>query len=69
LIVSLCRLLTHGLAIQTSAKWSLSNSNVNADVSYDLFTSANINHVTYSKPAVLLLDGTEDTLTCLPSNL
>ncbi|KAK0885753.1 Endoglucanase-1 [Friedmanniomyces endolithicus] len=34
--------------IQTSAKWSLSNSNVNADVFYDLFTSANINHVTYS---------------------
>ncbi|KAK3658746.1 Endoglucanase-1 [Elasticomyces elasticus] len=34
--------------ISSTTKWSLSNSNVNADVSYDLFTSANINHNTYS---------------------
>ena len=43
------KLVSQVNSIQTSAKWSLSNSNVNADVSYDLFTSANINHNTYSK--------------------
>jgi len=43
------KLVSQVNSIQTSAKWSLSNTNVNADVSYDLFTSANINHNTYSK--------------------
>ncbi|KAK3070668.1 Endoglucanase-1 [Teratosphaeriaceae sp. CCFEE 6253] len=49
------KLVSQVNSIQTTAKWSLSNSNVNADVSYDLFTSANINHNTYSGDYELML--------------
>lgn len=42
-------------SIPTTTRWSLSNSNVNADVSYDLFTAANINHVTYSGDYELMI--------------
>jgi len=49
------KLVSQVNSIQTTAKWSLSNSNVNADVSYDLFTSANINHNTYSGDYELMI--------------
>jgi xyloglucan-specific endo-beta-1,4-glucanase len=42
-------------SIPTSVSWSVSNSNINADVSYDLFTAANINHVTYSGDYELMI--------------
>ncbi|QKX55431.1 uncharacterized protein TRUGW13939_02524 [Talaromyces rugulosus] len=35
-------------SIATSVNWSYDNTDINADVSYDLFTAADINHVTYS---------------------
>nr|7P1Z_A Chain A, Glycoside hydrolase [Aspergillus cervinus]7P1Z_B Chain B, Glycoside hydrolase [Aspergillus cervinus]7P1Z_C Chain C, Glycoside hydrolase [Aspergillus cervinus] len=42
-------------SIPTTAQWSLSNTGVNADVAYDLFTSSNINHVTYSGDYELMI--------------
>jgi xyloglucan-specific endo-beta-1,4-glucanase len=41
--------------IPSSVKWSYDNTNINADVSYDLFTSANISHVTYSGDFELMI--------------
>ncbi|KAK4556537.1 Endoglucanase-1 [Recurvomyces mirabilis] len=42
-------------SIPTSVRWSSSSSNINADVSYDLFTAADINHVTYSGDYELMI--------------
>ncbi|RAO65734.1 uncharacterized protein BHQ10_001746 [Talaromyces amestolkiae] len=42
-------------SIPTSVQWSYSNTNINADVSYDLFTAADINHVTYSGDYELMI--------------
>lgn len=42
-------------SIPTTAQWSVSTTNINADVSYDLFTSANINHDTYSGEYELMI--------------
>ena len=41
--------------IPTSATWSYDNTDINADVSYDLFTAADINHVTYSGDYELMI--------------
>ncbi|KAI4155550.1 MAG: hypothetical protein LQ340_000941 [Diploschistes diacapsis] len=41
--------------IPTTASWSYDNTNINADVSYDLFTAADINHVTYSGDYELMI--------------
>lgn len=42
-------------SIPTSVQWSYSNTNIVADVSYDLFTAADINHVTYSGDYELMI--------------
>ncbi|CEJ57726.1 Putative Endo-1,4-beta-D-glucanase [Penicillium brasilianum] len=42
-------------SIPTSVQWSYDNTNINADVSYDLFTAADINHVTYSGDYELMI--------------
>ncbi|RQM05736.1 hypothetical protein DH86_00003590, partial [Scytalidium sp. 3C] len=42
-------------SIPTSVSWSYDNTNINADVSYDLFTAADINHVTYSGDYELMI--------------
>ncbi|KAK5166873.1 Endoglucanase-1 [Saxophila tyrrhenica] len=42
------RLVSEVNSIDTSVEWSYDNTDINADVSYDLFTAADINHVTYS---------------------
>ena len=41
--------------IPTSVSWSYDNTNLNADVSYDLFTAVDINHVTYSGDYELMI--------------
>ncbi len=41
------KLVSQVNSIQSSVDWTYSNTNINADVSYDLFTAADINHVTY----------------------
>ncbi|KFY98135.1 hypothetical protein V500_01796 [Pseudogymnoascus sp. VKM F-4518 (FW-2643)] len=41
--------------IPTSVNWQYDNTNINADVSYDLFTAADINHVTYSGDYELMI--------------
>jgi xyloglucan-specific endo-beta-1,4-glucanase len=42
-------------SISTSVQWSYSNTNIVADVSYDLFTASDINHVTYSGDYELMI--------------
>lgn len=42
-------------SIPTSVQWNYDNTNINADVSYDLFTAADINHVTYSGDYELMI--------------
>lgn len=42
-------------SIPTSVQWSYDTSNINADVSYDLFTAADINHDTYSGDYELMI--------------
>jgi hypothetical protein len=42
------KLVSQVSSIPTSVQWSMDNTNVNADVSYDFFTASNIDHVTYS---------------------
>lgn len=42
-------------SIPTTAKWSYDNTDIRADVAYDLFTAADINHVTYSGDYELMI--------------
>ncbi|KAJ5569400.1 endoglucanase-1 [Penicillium hetheringtonii] len=42
-------------SIPSSVKWSYDNTNIRADVSYDLFTAADINHNTYSGDYELMI--------------
>jgi xyloglucan-specific endo-beta-1,4-glucanase len=42
-------------SIPTSVDWTYDNTAINADVSYDLFTAADINHVTYSGDYELMI--------------
>lgn len=42
-------------SIPTSVQWSYDNTNINADVSYDLFTAADINHTTSSGDYELMI--------------
>ncbi|KAJ5169940.1 uncharacterized protein N7500_002723 [Penicillium coprophilum] len=42
-------------SIKTSVEWKYDNSNINADVAYDLFTAADKNHVTYSGDYELMI--------------
>ncbi|KAJ5317919.1 hypothetical protein PENANT_c004G06289 [Penicillium antarcticum] len=42
-------------SIPTSVKWSYDSTNIRADVSYDLFTAADINHNTYSGDYELMI--------------
>ncbi|KAL4919447.1 concanavalin A-like lectin/glucanase domain-containing protein [Aspergillus aurantiobrunneus] len=42
-------------SISTSADWSYDSSDIRADVAYDLFTAADINHVTYSGDYELMI--------------
>lgn len=42
-------------SIPTSVNWNYHNTNIVADVSYDLFTAADINHVTYSGDYELMI--------------
>jgi xyloglucan-specific endo-beta-1,4-glucanase len=42
-------------SIPTSVQWSYDNANINADVSYDLFTAADIDHATYSGDYELMI--------------
>ncbi|GAM41656.1 endoglucanase [Talaromyces pinophilus] len=49
------KLVSNLQSIPTSVQWSYSNTNIVADVSYDLFTAADINHVTYSGDYELMI--------------
>lgn len=49
------KLVSQLSSIPTSVQWSYSNTNIVADVSYDLFTAADINHVTYSGDYELMI--------------
>ncbi|KAF9890644.1 hypothetical protein FE257_005775 [Aspergillus nanangensis] len=49
------KLVSEISSIPTTAEWSYDNSNINADVAYDLFTAADINHVTYSGDYELMI--------------
>ena len=42
------KLVSQVNSIPTSVSWSYDNTNIRADVAYDLFTAADINHNTYS---------------------
>ncbi|GKZ39593.1 hypothetical protein AbraIFM66950_000696 [Aspergillus brasiliensis] len=42
------KLVSDVQGISTSVEWTQDNTNVNADVSYDLFTAANVDHATSS---------------------
>jgi xyloglucan-specific endo-beta-1,4-glucanase len=42
-------------SIPTTVQWSYDNTNIRADVAYDLFTAADINHVTYSGDYELMI--------------
>ena len=42
-------------SIPTDVEWKQDNTNVNADVAYDLFTAADKNHVTYSGDYELMI--------------
>ncbi|EAU31682.1 endoglucanase I precursor [Aspergillus terreus NIH2624] len=42
-------------SIPTTVDWRYDNTNINADVAYDLFTAADINHVTYSGDYELMI--------------
>ncbi|GFF44628.1 endoglucanase-1 [Aspergillus lentulus] len=42
-------------SIPTTVQWSYDNTNTRADVAYDLFTAADINHVTYSGDYELMI--------------
>lgn len=42
-------------SISTSVEWSYDNTDINADVSYDLFTAADINHSTSSGDYELMI--------------
>ncbi|KAL5360659.1 concanavalin A-like lectin/glucanase domain-containing protein [Aspergillus floccosus] len=42
-------------SIPTTAEWSYDNTDIRADVAYDLFTAADINHVTYSGDYELMI--------------
>lgn len=41
--------------ISTSAEWKYDNTDIDADVAYDLFTAADKNHVTYSGDYELMI--------------
>ncbi|EAW12022.1 glycoside hydrolase family 12 protein [Aspergillus clavatus NRRL 1] len=49
------KLVSELTSIPTAVKWSYDNTNIRADVSYDLFTAADINHVTYSGDYELMI--------------
>lgn len=49
------KLVSQVNSIPTSVQWSYDNTNINADVAYDLFTAADINHVTYSGDYELMI--------------
>lgn len=42
-------------SIPTSVQWSYDNTDIRANVAYDLFTAADINHVTYSGDYELMI--------------
>lgn len=41
------KLVSQVSSIPSAVEWSYDNTNINANVAYDLFTAADINHVTY----------------------
>ena len=49
------KLVSNLNSIPTQVSWSYSNTNIVADVSYDLFTASDINHVTYSGDYELMI--------------
>jgi xyloglucan-specific endo-beta-1,4-glucanase len=49
------KLVSQISSIPTTAVWSVSNTNIRADVAYDLFTAANINHATSSGDYELMI--------------
>ncbi|KAB8273791.1 concanavalin A-like lectin/glucanase domain-containing protein [Aspergillus minisclerotigenes] len=49
------KLVSDVQSIPTDVEWSQDNTNVNADVAYDLFTAADQNHVTYSGDYELMI--------------
>lgn len=56
-------------SIPTSVSWTYSNTNINADVSYDLFTAADVNHVTYSGDYELMIWCVNPGCVCCPVKL
>ncbi|KAL2823443.1 concanavalin A-like lectin/glucanase domain-containing protein [Aspergillus cavernicola] len=49
------RLVSNISSIPTTAEWSYDNTDINADVAYDLFTAADINHETSSGDYELMI--------------
>jgi xyloglucan-specific endo-beta-1,4-glucanase len=49
------KLVSQVSSIPSSVSWSYDNTNIRADVAYDLFTAADINHVTYSGDYELMI--------------
>ncbi|KAF7168913.1 hypothetical protein CNMCM5623_001819 [Aspergillus felis] len=49
------KLVSQISSIPTAVQWSYDNTNIRADVAYDLFTAADINHVTYSGDYELMI--------------
>ncbi|EMC98704.1 glycoside hydrolase family 12 protein [Baudoinia panamericana UAMH 10762] len=49
------KLVSQVNSIPTTATWKYSTTSINADVAYDLFTAADINHVTYSGDYELMI--------------
>ncbi|KAF4213855.1 hypothetical protein CNMCM5878_009917 [Aspergillus fumigatiaffinis] len=49
------KLVSQISSIPTTVQWSYDNTNTRADVAYDLFTAADINHVTYSGDYELMI--------------
>ena len=60
------KLVSDVATIPTSVTWSYDNTSINADVSYDLFTAADINHVTYSGDYELMIWYACQTATSFP---
>ncbi|PKY07534.1 endoglucanase I precursor [Aspergillus campestris IBT 28561] len=49
------KLVSDITSIPSTAEWSYDNTDIRADVAYDLFTAADINHVTYSGDYELMI--------------
>jgi len=54
-VITAPKLVSAITSLPSTYNWTYSDTNINADVSYDLFTAANKNHVTYSGDYELMI--------------